>query len=168
MSWASGLRRVGLALCGALALTACGFEPMYGDGAAKTQMAGLSTVRIDAIPDRPGQILRNYLIDRTQLRGGVAQRYGLAVSVNETRSDLGILTDASSTYAKLILRGNYRLYDLQTGATVTAGNVQNTTGYNVVSSGFGNISAAEDARNRALQEVGDDILNRVVLALTKK
>ena len=64
MSWPPerlGRRRF-LAGAGVLALSGCGFQPMYGTGSDfGTVAADLASINVAVIPDRTGQLLRAYL-----------------------------------------------------------------------------------------------------------
>lgn len=153
-----------------IGLGSCGFEPIYG---AHTTVAGsnsrLSDVRIDPIADRPGQILRNYLLDRTQPAGptGTGHRYALGVSVSEKRIDLGIARDASTELSQLLVTVNFVLAEIQSGKQVGSGQVQGRASYNFVRGGFPTIAADSDARERALRQAGDELVQRLALILRR-
>ena len=59
-----------------LALSACGFKPLYGtdkSGLSDPQ-AELATIKVGPIPDRLGQIVRNQLVEYLSPRGHAAQK----------------------------------------------------------------------------------------------
>ena len=83
MSWSRTIALAGLAL-----LAACGFEPLHaprnGGGSVP---AALATVQIANIPDRSGQILRNYLRDEINPYGVPGNpRYRLDIFLTEPAS----------------------------------------------------------------------------------
>src|SRR5690606_19133255 len=73
-----------------LALSGCGYRPVYGEQSAAVSGDGarsnLGSVKVLGIADRRGQILRNYLLDRMTPRGEPATpRYILSVTTTEGR-----------------------------------------------------------------------------------
>lgn len=165
MSWRSLL---GWA-CGAflaVALAGCGFQPLYGSKgeAGSDAVAHLASIRISAISDRVGQQLRNALQDKLTPRGKPREPlYQLEISLEETRSDLVILQDATSTFAKLRMGARYVLNDIATGRPLTRGKSESTTIFNIVESEFANRNAQADAQARAVGQISDDIRLRLGL-----
>ena len=156
-----------LGLAGALAgLSGCGFRPLYGRAGDDASGASghLAAVRVSPIPDRMGQILRNALLDRLTPRGRPQKAlYQLDVSLEPTRSDLVILQDATSTFAKVRIKAKFALTDIASGAPLTRGKSESTTIFNIVESEFANIKAETAARGRAVNEISDDIRLRLGL-----
>lgn len=162
-------RRAILALGGLLMLAGCGFQPVYGTAARGGDgTAGLSQIRINPIADRPGQILRNHLLDLMQPQGLAAKpRYVLDVSLSETRHDLGIQRDATTSLARLMVTAGWRLSDAETGQKLTEGRSQSMVSYTMARSGFTNVVTEADTRERALKEIADDITTRLAAYSTK-
>jgi len=162
-------RRTFLALAGLALLTGCGFQPVYGTATRGGDgSAGLSNIRINPIADRPGQILRNHLLDQMQPQGLADKpRYVLDVNLSETRHDLGIQRDATTTLARLVVNAGWRLSDAETGQKITDGRSQSVVSYTMARSGFTNIVTEGDTRERALKEIADDITTRLVAFTTK-
>ncbi|MBM85348.1 MAG: hypothetical protein CMM47_04935 [Rhodospirillaceae bacterium] len=157
---------VGLMVAATSGLWGCGFQPLYGrTGEQGTNVVDhLAAIRIEPIPDRVGQILRNGLRDKLTPRGKPLQpMYRLVVSLIENRADLVILQDATSTFAKVRIRANFVLTDVKTGQTLTRGKSESTTIFNIVESEFANINAETGARARAANEISDDIRQRIGL-----
>lgn len=169
MSW----RRSGAAAILSLAaLTgACGYQPIYGTApgiAGETVAAELAQIRIAVIPNRTGQILRNYLI-RSLNPDGRPDRplYTLNVRVSEVEEDLGIRKDDTATRANLVVSANFRLVD-RDGQPVTSGTVQTITSYNLLLDQFATLSAERDARDRALRQISEDIRTRLALHFNRE
>ncbi|UUX47947.1 LPS assembly lipoprotein LptE [Nisaea acidiphila] len=121
-------------------------------------------IKISPIPDRAGQLLRNSLRDKLTPRGVPSQpRYRLDIGLNETRTNLVILKDATSTYSKLRMVATFALVDLQTGKPVQRGQSESTTTFNRVDSDFADLAAEKDARRRAADEISEDIRLRLGL-----
>lgn len=152
-----------------LALGACGFQPVYGKRSGETGRqsavtADLASIAVSPIADRAGQLLRNSLLDKLTPRGTPGQaRYRLDVSLAESRSDLVILKDSTSTFVKVRFAANFVLVDLETGQPVHRGQSESTTTFNRVDSDFATLSAEKDARRRAADEISEDIRLRLGL-----
>jgi LPS-assembly lipoprotein len=151
--------------------TGCGFTPLYatatdGGPAAADQLAD---VEIGIIPDRDGQVLRNFLIERLNPRGrNTAGRYQLAVAIIERQQELGIEKDATATRANMIIIANFEL--TQTGAELplTRQRVASITSFNILDDQFATLSAEQDARRRALRQISDDIRTQLALYFARE
>jgi LPS-assembly lipoprotein len=165
MSWRD-LQGLAIAISLLLGLASCGFQPLYGSKgvSGSDAVAHLAAVRISPIPDRSGQLLRNALRDKLTPRGKHARAvYQLDVSLEESRSDLVILQDATSTFAKMRISAKYVLNDTASGRPLTRGTSESTTVFNIVESEFANLNAQSDARARAVNQISDDIRLRLGL-----
>lgn len=150
-------------LAALLILTACGFIPLYGSQTTSMALAGVS---IDNLPEREGQKLRLLLSDRfygTQ-PPQVAQ-YRLAVTLNTSKEDLGIRSDDVATRAR---RGAYATFSLIPQGSTTAvlsGTERSFAGYNIFIDPYATEAAEQDALERTLVQVADQLTNRVALYL---
>ena len=149
-----------------LSLTACGFHPLY----ATTENGGgdvdpaLAQVQIASIPNREGQELRNLLIDKMQHRGHPADpQYDLTITLQEHQSDMGIRTDATSARSQLTMTARYTLTSRQQTAQVLNAAATAAVGFNKLDAQYSNLSAEEDARRRALDDLSAQITNRLSL-----
>lgn len=151
-------------------LSACGFQPMYGAprGEPSAAVAGMAETRIALIPDRAGQELRNNLLDRMTPYGQPAKpRYELQVSLGERLDRLGIARDDTATYGRITLTANFTLREIESGRIVHTGQSRWSNGFTMVSSHFANLTSEQAARSRGLQEVGEDIRQKLGLYFTK-
>lgn len=157
----------GLLICATLlAASGCGFRPLYGK-AGGSDAPVLSTIQINQIPDRVGQILRNLLLERLAPKG-VARRtdYTLSVTLTETKRDLAIRKDETATRANLIVTAAFSLTaERQPNRGSFTGSATSTNSYNVLRSDFATLSAEKNARDRALNTIADEIRVRVAAAL---
>lgn len=163
-------RRTFLLGGGAALLGGCGFQPLYGDkdyGAAGGQE--LATVKVNTIPDRSGQILHNYLLDRINPHGRPASAaYSLDIQLTEQKSNVGIIKDSTATLGQLDNTASYTLYDLKKKAAVQSGRSRSFTSYQIVQSEFATFAAEKDARERTLREIADDITTKVAVFLASQ
>jgi len=157
----------GALLVGAAALlSACGFQPVYGERRA-AGAATLATIEIDRIEDRSGQQLRTLLRTRLTPRGQTGRpQFRLSVTLTESKSELAIRRDESATRANLTLTTRFTLTRLPPyppgSITRTA---SSTNSYNVLDSEFATLSAENDARKRALRSLAEAIRIRIATAI---
>ncbi len=163
-----GLFRPVAAIALALLPCACGFHPLYGPSSVgkhgepeESQLAG---IRVDTIADRQGQKLRNFLIDDLQGEGVPPPAvHQLSITYNETQTDLGLNNDATTTRGQLTLSANFVLKDIRTGTVELTGTGQQITAYNIQNSEFATILSRDDAEDRALKSVADNLQLRLAL-----
>ncbi|MGF7174567.1 LPS assembly lipoprotein LptE [Azospirillum doebereinerae] len=165
-----GLRRFltrGLLALAVSATAACGFQPLYGDrGVGAGAAEKLNSVEIASIPDREGQKLRNLLIDRfyESSRPG-NPRYRLDVVLTATEQKLALQKDASAVRAQLLVNAPYRLTDTADGKVVFASSARSMISYNILEQHYAGVLTVENAYDRALQEISNDITTRVAMHL---
>jgi len=149
-----------------LTLSGCGFQPLYGrgeatGGAVTDEMAG---ILIFPIADRTGQQMHNLLRDRLTPLGQPAEpQFGLRVRLTETLEDLGIREDATATRANLTMKAEYSLVDWQDKNVLFKGRSSSTNSYDILDSQFATQVAEADARERALQQLSDEVKVRVAV-----
>ncbi len=155
---------------GLLTLSACGFSPIYGahDGDNPPVAESLGKVAIANIPDRNGQILRNHLIDRMYFKGRPTQPTArLEISLRSTETDLGIRKDATASRRQLNMWADFVLRD-NNGKQLLKGLAHSAASFGKLSAQYGTLASQENATDRALQEVGEQIVNRVSLYYAEK
>jgi LPS-assembly lipoprotein len=142
-------------------LPGCGYQPLYGANSPAAQQ--LPLVQINNIPDRLGQRLRNRLIDRFYSDGRPASpEYTLDISLVPSVYKLGIALDDSATRAELSLAANYTLRNMQ-GAAVFTGSTTAVTNFNILRSQYATLIGEQDAYDRGVAQVSEDITRRVSL-----
>lgn len=153
----------------AAALGGCGFHPLYKDNGGREASAELAAVHINTIPDRNGQMLHNFLLDKINPQGRPADpHYVLDIKLVETKANLGIIKDSSSTLAQIANVATYTLVDLKTKAPLQNGRSRSVTSYNIVQSDFATLASEKDARERSLREVAEDITTKVAIFLSSR
>ncbi len=148
----------------AVGLAACGFEPLYARRVAADVDEDLARIKVEVIPQRVGQQVHNYLLDRLNRRGRpLSPLYSLDVDLAMARVVLDVEKDETVTRAKLVLTANIELVEIETGETLLRRAARSANSYNIVNSALATRSAELDAIDRAAREVSDEI--RTVLAL---
>ncbi|GAA4253935.1 hypothetical protein GBZ26_02340 [Azospirillum formosense] len=165
-----GLLAFALVAPAVLATAACGFQPMYGNlGANSIGSAELQQVEIGGIKDRYGQKLRNLLIDRFYTDGRpAAPRYRLETALTASEQKLSLQKDATATRAQLVVNAPYQLIDAATGKILFQANARSFTSYNVLEQQYGALATVENAYDRALIEISNEITTRVAAELGRK
>ena len=147
-----------------LALSACGFTPLYGDvdSQAMSSVDRMAAIQISPLPDRTGQQMHNLLRDRLNPIGQPREPiYALSLRISESRTELGIRKDETATRANLNLTVQFILKSIQTGQSLYSGQVISVSSYNILTSPFATVFSEADARARALRENADSIRNRL-------
>ena len=141
------------ALCGG-----CGFKPLLGTESNPLVQESLAQVRVDAILDRSGQILRNYLMDGMSPKGIQGQaRYRLQVVLTEPRREAAIQRDNTASRIAYTASATFRLYDETRRTYIFQGNSISDTTYEITTSEYATVSSLNGARDRVLQDVSTDI-----------
>jgi len=148
----------------ALSVAACGFQPLYGRKSVGEVDTQFSRIKIQIIPDRVGQQVHNYLLDRINRKGRPAEPlYLLSVKIKVDKVRLGIERDESATRAKLVILADISLQDIETEEVLLKRSARSTNSYNIVDSAVATRSAELDAIDRAAREVSEEI--RLLLSL---
>lgn len=157
-------------LCGVFLqwLAGCGFEPLHRSTAQGSAAETLAAIRVEPIADRSGQVLRNLLLDRLSPRGAPARpEYQLRVRLQEPRQTLALRRDDVISRMGYSASASFDLFDAS-GRRVFAGTSNYATDYEITNSEFATLVSAQNARDRVLELVGDDIRNQLAAFLTKR
>jgi len=156
-----------------LATSACGFRPLYAPpnedtkGQSVYAFDELQRVIIANIPDREGQYLRNALVRLLHPNGrrGEAQLI-LKISLTESTNSLAVQRSAEATRANLTVKGSVQLRRISGGGDVHSDLVSSSSGYNIFRSEFQTLMAEKGARERALDDLAQQIRIRLAAYLT--
>jgi LPS-assembly lipoprotein len=153
-----------LAVC-AMVLSGCGFRPLHGRHADDPGVtAELAAVAVAPMPDRTGQLLRNAMEQRLERAGGGRPKsYNLVIVLDETTVGLGLGRDATVTRANLVLTASFNL--LKDGNSVWAGTSQSSAAFNMLNQQYATIISERDGRDRAVNQIADDITRRLAVFL---
>lgn len=174
MSW-SKLSVLMLALAG-LGPAGCGFHAVHAlpdaaeasaDGRAGANLGGdLTRIRVDPIPNRMGQLVRNALVQRLSPRGEPADpAYHLDIHLAENYADLGYRRDNYATLSNLTLTATF---SLQTDDLVLLSDTATTiVSFDSLGARYASVVIERDARERAAVQIADDIRSRLAAALQR-
>ena len=163
--------------CGWLAaLAGCGFHPLYGKANPEvaTQTATIK-IGVRQIGDlktanfRIGQQLRNVLLTQLTPLGEPPQpQYYLDIKMTEAKENFAIQKNQVVTRANLQIYATYILRYMVTGVTIFSGQARGVASYDVVQSEYANLTAEQDAEQRSVQVVADDITLKISFHFTQK
>jgi LPS-assembly lipoprotein len=158
-----GALRAGSAIALLGLVAACGFEPLYARKDNGSVVDDLAQVRIDLIPDRSGQILRNYLLDDLNPRGqAAAPNYYLTIRITEPRQEIGLQRNDTVTRYSYGVAAQFSLRDAR-GGTVYSGSSASGTSFEISDSEFATISNQTSARDRLMQQISGDIREQLAV-----
>ena len=107
---------VAAALGALLALTSCGWAPLYADPETGPASEELRAVKVDPILERIGQRLEIALRNSLNPSGEpTPARYRLRTTLSTSLSNLGIQSQGLATLGKLDVFATYFLIDMQSG-----------------------------------------------------
>jgi LPS-assembly lipoprotein len=146
----------------AFAVSACGFQPLYGTSPAGSNVASqLSAIEIDEQDNRLGQLIRNDLLSSFAGGGPRPSHYRLqfvAVAGSQTLIEHSNEDTRRFSYRVHV---NYRLIEERTGKELSAGKTFSQVSYDKTTSDFSNVQAETNAMERAAKEIGNDIRTRL-------
>lgn len=151
----------------ALAVSACGLQPMYAGGGSGAVAQGLAAVEVPAIEGKAGWLIRGALIDRlgsSAVTSGTA-RYRLDVRLDDQLQSLGLLSDDTIGRERRTLRARYQLVDLTSGEIMLDATAGSDAGIDVVGSEYATIAAENTALENLSREVADQIVTKLALQI---
>ena len=134
----------------AMALSACGFTPLYGP---QSVTKGLSSIEVVAPEGRAGYLLREKLDDAFARDVNVLPSHRLVYAVKEQRYARGVRVDNVANRYELNLTADWRLLDAKTGQLVKAGTTSAAVTYDSADQPYASIAAQQDSQERAATEV---------------
>jgi LPS-assembly lipoprotein len=171
-------RRRLLGASGLLALSGCGFRPLYGPAEqASTQEPGLlealASIRVGSIPERTGQLLRRSLQRRFEDGApGTPARYNLQVSVSYAAEPLGYRSDGAITRLRYTATASWTLSTLSVPPQqIAASGIPYRTidSFNIPDLQFFAADSSRDAMERRLVDViAEEIHQQVALEMRRR
>lgn len=139
----------GLLAAASLALSACGFTPLYGTPGVTSSLAAIHVV---APEGRTGELIREHLDDVLGARSSIAPTYRMNLMLGEQRYPRGVRVDNVATRYEYVLTASYALTELKTGALARKGQVRVEVTYDSADQPYASVAAQQDAQDRAAGE----------------
>jgi LPS-assembly lipoprotein len=137
-----------------LALSACGFTPLYATPGVTPSMA---SIQVNAPKGRTGFLLGEQLNDALATDRTAPSRYRLDLVVHEHRYNRGLTIDnVARRYENHVLI-TYSLIDLISGKVVKSGSEPIEITYAATDQPYAGIAAQQDAEERAAAEAAQRI-----------
>ena len=147
--------------------TSCGYEPIYSKNANTNKE--LLSISVQNIKNRPGQILRNTLLNQLNPeRERVITKYRLIVEIFESKSSLAYRRDMSATRTDLKVTANYLLIEIKSGEIILEQETKSISSFDVVESVYATLIAEKSAREKNLEVISDDIFTNLVIFFKDK
>ena len=149
-----------------LALSDCGFRPMYAQherGAAGADVgSNLQNIFIPAMRGRVERLVYNNLRDRLNPLGVPKRpRYRLDYVVTVVKRPVAFAKDETATRLNVRVSVTFSLKNRNDNAVAFASSARALAAYNVLRSQYATFAAAQDAEDRAVREVSDEIRLRL-------
>ena len=147
--------------------SSCGYEPIYSKNINTNKE--LLSISIKNIKNRPGQILRNTLLNQLNPeRERVIIKYRLIIKISESRTDLAYRRDMSATRSDLEVTAKYFLKNAKNDEIILKEEVKSISSFDVVESVYATLVAEKDAREKNLKIISDNIYTNLVIFFKKK
>ena len=147
--------------------SSCGYEPIYSKNVNKNKE--LLSISVKNIKNRPGQILRNTLLNQLNPeRERVITKYRLIIEISESSTSLGYRRDRSATRTDLEVTAKYLLKNVKNDEIILKEDVKSISSFDVVESVYATLVAEKDAREKSLKIISDNIYTNLVIFFKKK
>jgi LPS-assembly lipoprotein len=160
-----------LTLVGAaqIALSSCGWAPLYADTEAGPASEELRAIRVDPIPERLGQRLEMALRNSLNPSGEPTRpRYVLHVTPSVGLSNLGVQAQGLATLGQLDVVATYILGDLQSGVALFSGTIHVANAFDLNPNQYSTIVGEDDAAVRSVAELNQEIVTRLTLFMQRR
>lgn len=149
----------------ALALSACGFTPMYAQPGVSPALASIQTVAPDG---RLGYLVRESLDDELAYSPGKPAAYRLELKLIEHRTPRGLRVDNVASRYEYTVEAYYSLIDIGTGVVVREGQVKAEVTYDEAGQPYSGIATQQDAQQRVAAEVARKLRLDLSIWLSRK
>lgn len=153
------LSRRSFCLSATALVSGCGFEPVYGPDGSAEALRG--SILFDEPNDKNGFDLTKQLEDRLGVSSN--PQFGLSYIIETKVDPLAITQAQETTRYNVIGKVVFELRDLSTQETLTEGAAQNFTSFGATSNTVSTRSANEDAFERLMVILGDEIATHLIL-----
>ena len=140
----------------------CGFTPVYGPGGAAEGLR--NEISYAAPRDFDGFALIQALEDR--LGTAAAARYRLTATILIEEDEVGVSPEQEITRFNLLGDVSFTLTDIASDVVLTRGRVTSLTGYSATGTTVATRSAEQDARERLMVILADQITARLLATAT--
>ena len=139
-------------------VSGCGFRPLYSVNQKEKIISSFSKVHIKTMKNRTGQLLHNELERILHPKGpSFPTTHTLSAKLSEKTVSLGIKKSALSTRQNLTIAASFTLKANDGSYGIEKSSNKITVSYNKYNSAFATIVTEQNARNRAITEIAQEI-----------
>jgi LPS-assembly lipoprotein len=158
-----------LALLAPLAVSGCGWAPLYADAETGPADADLRAIKVDPILERIGQRLEIALRRSLNPSGEPAPpRFILHTTLTVTRQDLGVQSQGLGTLGRVDVNAAFTLTDAKSGKQLLTSNSHVFDSFDIVANEYSTVVAEDDARVRAVEELRRDMVTKLTLFMQRR
>ena len=158
-----------LALGPPLALSGCGWAPLYGEAASGPASEELRAIHVDPIAERIGQRLQIALRSSLNPTGEpTPERYRLQTTLSTSLSNLGIESQGLGSLGKLDVYATYTLIDSKNHKTLLVNSVHVANSFNLNPNQYSTVVGEDDTAVRSAAELNQEIVTRLTLFMERR
>ena len=158
-----------LAIVAPLALSNCGWTPLYADAETGPASEELRAIKVDPISERIGQrleiALRNSLNPADE---PTTPRYRLRTTLSTVLQNLGIEQQGLGTLGQFHVFADYFLSDMQTGSVLLNSRVHVVSSFDLNPNQYSTVVGADDAAVRCAAELDEEIVAQLTLFMQRR
>lgn len=159
-------RRSILVSAALLALSGCGWRPLYAGRNRGELNVDLAAIKVNTIPNRIGQIMAISLRDGLNpTNARIPQRYTLSVDLSESRVDVGFRSDGTASRSQITMTATFSLRQLgaESKEALLTGSTRAVSAFDVQTDDYATTVAQHSAEERSLNQLSDDIQLRLAI-----
>jgi LPS-assembly lipoprotein len=152
-----------------LALSGCGWAPLYGEAVSGPASEELRAIHVDPISERIGQRLEIALRNSLNRTGEpTPERYRLQTTLSVSLSNLGIESQGLASLGKLDVYATYYLIDSKSRSTLLVNTVHVANSFNLNPNQYSTVVGEDDAAVRSVAELNQEIVTRLALFMERR
>ena len=144
----------------ALALSGCGFTPLYATEGLTQSMAQID---VEAPQTRTGYFLEQDLKNGFQDNPSAPKLYKLTIKMTEQHYSIGYKVDETTTRSEITNSVAYELTDIETGKVMLKGQFPDTVTYDSSSSPFTGVVSQQDGQVRIASDISQKLQNAIAI-----
>ena len=154
-----------------LALSGCGFHPLYGHGngvSGSKANDNFGLVHISPVDDRLGISMTNALEARMHTEGSQFQPlYRLQIKMDHSTVGINYQKNATASGGETSVTADWQLLDYQTGKRLAHGRFISTDSVNYLGPRYASVAAEQNSQDQAVTDLADMITDRVAVYLSQ-
>ena len=152
-----------------LALSGCGWSPLYAEPASGPASEELRAIYVEPILERIGQRLQIALRSSLNQTGEpTPQRYRLRTTLATYLTNLGIESQGLASLGKLDVYATYNLIDNKTQQVLLVNTVHVANSFDLNPNQYSTVVGEDDAAVRSAAELNQEIVTRLALFMERR